>query len=454
MILKKILYFLFIAFFIVVNASTDEREYMDILTKTFQACEQEGEKIWPGFQLNDQPMIFFFNNGNQYAFGCTPSDPSKLPPFHPNFQVNGKEAFVINLDYGNDTRFLPLFTFVHERFHLHQFAHFYIGNVLEGNIEDYQNIDQLAWIAIEDRLLYLYLKTKNKDLLKDFIALNKTRRGLLHSSSIGWEDHQQKMEGLADYVSIRTFQIANTMPQCDSVEWILKMREKKSSQDTFRNAFKGRHYFVGATLAIALDDCKVNWKSRIEKEDISFADLLEELFPMNEKELKKRAYMIKNGLGWSGARSLIKQKLEEEEEKQKKILSQFEGQEGVEVYMGTPKGHMSSAGRHKLSCQISERKALIEDTSLASSQDQSWTLRFNAFPLLFEDSHGDRLFKLEINTSLEVNGQKTTLKNLLQGLEKEIFFSTLALKEPHCELTSTRPGMLSVDQGKIHFKFF
>ena len=457
-----------------------EKRYIETMALTFQAfTQEESQLIWPGFTLNDRPVVFHFQNGHLYAFGLRAHSPvwergviqnipvlfssrypHVLPPLHPAFPMEREKAFVISLDHGQETSFLPLLTFIHERFHLYQFRFFYKEKVVEAELANYQNADLLAWIEIENRLLTSFLQTEDEELkrecLKNYLAVSQIRRQLLHPTSIKWEDHQQKMEGLADYVSLKTFQTFPSIPDFKAEEFLLEMRQRKNSGIvTTQDALKGRHYFVGATLAWALDFCNViDWKWRVEKKNVSLHQMLEEALPMSDEEKEARSLHLQQAFDWGVIRQQIEEKLESDSQAKKEIVQAFAAQEGVIIRMGTPSGSMSAGGRHQKSYQVDRQKALIADTSVATSQDQTWTLRFHAIPLIFEEPNGDRLFKLSPDTVLQLNGEEISLHDILEKEQKEHPFLTLSLKHPHCELNSQRAGKLCVEEdGFLSLQF-
>lgn len=459
-----------------------EERYIETMVLTFQGFARQGsEPIWPNFHLTDQPAIFHFQNGHVYALGLNSSASlweklmiqqfpvlfcskyfGSLPPLQPAFPIERQRAFVISLDHGNDTGtpFLPLLTFIHERFHIYQFRTFYKEKVVEAEIADYQNADLLAFVELEHRILTSFLQVNEPEIklqyLKDYLAISHMRRQLIHPHSVKWEDHQQKMEGLADYVSVKAFQIFPYIPHFNAEEFLLKMRQKKNGGVvTPQDAMKGRHYFVGAVLGWALDFCEVkDWKWRIEKENISLQIMLENILAMNEEEMKKRCLILQETLDWIGIRKQIEQKLESERKEKEKIIQVFTAQEGVVIRMGTPSGHMSSGGTHERIYQVDRKKALVADTSIATSQDQAWTLRFHRIPLIFEEQNGDRMFKLHLHTPLQLNGKQMSLQEILEGYQRELDFISLSLKHEHCELESKRPGKICIEENYISFKFY
>lgn len=471
---------IFVYFSDVVSEQAEfEERYIKTLAQTLQCSMKEGsDQIWPGFHLANQPLVFHFQNGHVYAFGLktfspiwekrecgqfpflfSAKYPNDLPPLHPFFPFESKRVFVMNLDHGNETPYLPLLTSIHERFHLHQFRFFYKERVVEAKLADYQNGDLLTWMEMEHRLLTSFLLANDQSklhYLKDYLAISQLRRRSLHSDSIKWENHQQKMEGLADYVSVKTFQIFSTIPQFKAEEFLLEMRRRKNKDIVnAQDALKGRHYFVGAVLGWALDFCAVeHWKLKIEKEGISLQNMLENLFEMKEEEIITRCNRLRIDLDWNEIRQQIEQQMEKEKKEKEEVVQVFTELEGVVVKMGTPSGHMSAGGSHEKSYQVDRAKVLVADTSVATSQDQTWILRFHSIPLIFEEQNGDRLFKLHPQTLLYLNGNAISLQSLMEENQKELPFRSLAIHHEHCELSSQRPGKVCVEENKITFKFY
>lgn len=459
-----------------------EQRSIETLALTFQSFEEKGgDPIWPGFKPAGTPAVFHFNNGHVYAFGLKgplplwekrfmnhypfwycPSHPASLVPLDPTFRIENQQAFVFCLDHGQEVSDMPLLTFVHERFHLHQFQYFQKGSAGRPMPSDYQTVDQLAWMELENRLLSHYLKTDDRKVkmqcLKDFIAVNKTRRLTMHAASVRWEDHQQMMEGLADYVSVKAFQTFSLIPSFKAEETLLEMREKKTAGNPslLEDGIKGRHYFVGATLALALDDCGMkDWKKRMEAGSASLQQLLEISIGSDENGRRERAARVKQLFNWAAIRQNIALLLDQEQKEREQMASAFAKQEGVVINIGIPSGHMSAGGRHAKSCALGHgRKILVEDMSTASSEDQSWMLSFKKIPFVIEGQKGDRQFKMKPEAILQVDGNPMTLKTVLQkASEKELSFSCIAFQTPFCELSSTRPGKITGQGNSLSLVF-
>lgn len=465
--------------------TTEERD-IQTLALTIRAYAQgEGKEIWPGFQLGNQPTVFHYHNGHVYALGLQLDDskllngkplwerhffgedsilfcaryPQSLPPMHNHFFIENEFAFVFGLDHDRDSSHLPILTFIHERFHDFQFGAFEKEIKTGGVLSDYQREEILVGMEIEHRILTEFLLAdhlqEKMEHLKDYLAVSETRRHLLRNDSIKWEDHMQKMEGLADYVSVKTFQMLKIIPDFNPEQTLLLMREKKHHGIIFsvQDAMKGRHYFVGAVLGFALDFLeKANWKLEIARENKSLQELLLKAIPMDGDEIATRTNKIKRAMDWTGIQVVIRNKIEKAKQDFGQAFEAFSSQEGILVKIGKPSGRMASGGRHQRSYQIEQQKILVEDTSLAGSEDRTWSLRFTKIPYVLEERNGDRIFKMQPDTLVVLDDREMKAEEILES-RSLLQFSRIKFKTEHCELISERSGAVIVENGIILLKF-
>lgn len=481
------LFYLFVFFVCYLDASFScngedhlEKQEMETIALTFQGFAREGsEAIWPQFDLLDRPTLFHFSHGHVYAYGLkspshfwekkiiqqlpllfTSQFSGSLPLLHPAYLLENERAFLIGLDHGRDGSFIPLLTFIHERFHITQFECFDKERVVEADLSDYDNIEILALMEMEHILLTSFLQADDAKIkrnhLEDYVAMSHYRRQLLHSATLCWENHQQKMEGLADYVSVKTFEVFPFIPHFKAEDVLIEMRQKKHQGIvTTQDALKSRHYFVGAVLGRALDFCEVQkWKEWIQRRNISLQEILESVLKIDEQDLKERFFQLKESLGWKKIVLDIEENVYKEKKIHEEVMHSFIEREGVLIEMGTPSGPMSSGGSHQKKYQIDRQMVLMHDVSFATTQDQMWTLRFMAIPMIVEQLNGDRIFKLEGQTHLMLDGQIFSLEELVKNDQKEFKFHSLFLKHQYCELNSHRSGILSVKGTRVSFKFF
>lgn len=452
-----------------------EMKQIELLSSTVAFYEGlEAEKVWPGFRLDEKPAIVHLKSGNLYSFYLSPSPfwtklqnqrvalasgdhwgITKLM-MHPSYPVEGQKTFIFA--WGNEEENLPynlsLLTFVHERFHLYQFDHF---NRLEkgARYQDEWNEDNQILIGIENVLLEEFVKEKNfsvrEELLKDFIAIQAIRTRKIHSSSLLWEDLQQMMEGLADYVSVKTFDVCPILESFSVEKMVLHMRKKKQGQEfsVVNDALKGRHYFVGSVLGFALDLYGCDWKKYVEK-GIPLRVLLERELSLSESEIKERYTRIKNLPSYEEIAWKMRSHLTREKKHLKNLMLSYKNTKGLSVHIQRPLGPMSGGGKKEKSYYLENQSIFsMGETSFSSSHDQLWKLKFISMPFVIEDRKGGRTFKVETCT-IKLDGKQIVLEKLERG---EVSFKTLSLHNDHCEFSTGQPGTLYLNEEvlEVHF---
>lgn len=467
----RIIIKLMVCFSILVSSVyADEKEEMHLLARTMQAFQsRQSHEIWPHFNLQSLPTVVHYKNGHAYAF-LFPGSPKNWKrlfidqypvlfsenqtsllqvPLHPAYKVEGQKAFVFSMDQSPD---FSLLTFIHERFHLHQFRYFSQLHETRGEYLDHQNVTNLSMMELENKLLTRFLECREENqkriYLKSFLAVVAIRRPMLHAKSIEWEDHQQKMEGTADYVSLKTYQVFPFMMDFDAEKTLLKMRSKKISPSLYQDVVKGRNYFVGTVICLALDFCHVHgWKKQVANGTKSLHQLLAEALPLTVLEQEMLLSEMVKEFDYDLIEAQIRDKLNEEKRQLGILQDSFKQQAGIAIRVGLPKQHTTSGGRFENSFHFADTKISRKETSTAMSEDQRWTLNFDAIPMVFQDKQGVRLFKLE-DAVLEVDGVEIVLFEIQQKT-----FSTITLKSPHCNLKASIPGKIYFSAGTLHIEF-
>lgn len=459
----------------------EEQKHVINLVQTFEVFELEkANQIWPAFTLSDSPSIIHFSNGHIYSFYMASNQKWKSKTInqysvlfseqdhwgvtkimmHPNFSVDGKPTFVFRFDNGKkqEKDNLSLLTFVHERFHLHQFAHFVPQERRSAQYEDEWMEDNHILAELEHQLLKDFILSSNEsekmEYLKDFIAINKTRLSRLNPSSIDWEDNQQRMEGLADYVSLQTFEIFPELNPISIPDVLLEMRDKKTGvvYSLINDIIKSRHYFVGAILGFALDFCGVDWKKEVEK-GASLREILHREVNISSNEVEERFLKLSHSKDFESMKNRVSEKLKKEKDEKDEMLEGFYQSSGVPVYLGRPKQSISGGGNNRKNCNLGQGHLLAQyDTSFSSTKDQKWKLRFKQIPFIFEDPLGSRIFKIEKETVLKIDDNSISVQDL-QASDHSYHFKSIEWKSEHCEFEANYPGYLYSKEGKIYIKF-
>lgn len=459
-----------------------EQEQVAALAITLDAFKKPGaaNTVWPNFRLDDSPAIVHFKNDHLYGFYLPQSfhwadqmvgeKPVKFLDhdawgvskimMHPSFAIEGHKAFIFCLASNVDAQGLnlPLLTFVHERFHLHQFAHFNRAAEKYAKYSDEWNPENQELIAFEDWVLTQFLTEENasdeirKEWLKDFLAVNVHRNKLLSSQSLAWEDLQQRMEGLADYSAVKAFETFNMLDTYSFESALLEMKNRKNGPEAslVDEAVKSRHYFVGAVLGLALDVCQADWKMQAEK-GTPLRDLLAKALPLSEQALQQRFENISRTEEFKEISVAVRERLAKEKGQIDSHLQAYESAEGTAVHLGRPMQPISGGGRNLKTCHVHDLNLSLQDTSYSSSQDQQWRIRFNDVPFIFEDPQGGKTFKVTEETVMKIDDQEIAMNDLT---EQRIPFKTLSWKEQHSEFATELAGSVSkTREGKIEIQF-
>jgi hypothetical protein len=462
----------FSAIFSTEESLENEEHQVNILASLLHEFKTPSNEIWPGFDLHASPSIVHFKNGHLYAFGLPFTNQWQIKQInkhaihfseqdawgatqvmmHPAFVINGRTSFVFQLQHQD----LSLKTFVHERFHLHQFEHFTRYEEQFAHYSSQWDEENQILIGIENWLLTQFLSDSSQrrvEYLKDFVAINAERLRNLSDPCIAWEDLQQRMEGLADYVSAKTFFAFPLLKEFIVEKTLLDMRHYKinKSYSVINDAIRTRHYFVGATIGHALDilDDK-NWKVNIEK-GMPLIVALDNALSLSDEEIQERQDRLKQLPIYNQISQSMRAQLNQEKDAITKISQNFEACEGLVIHMMRPNKGISGGGKNQTSMQLGHGKSIsLIDSSFASSYDQKWQMRLKEIPFVMENGRGGQTFKLQRELVIEVDGVKIALQEL-QG--PELLFSSLAWASEHCDLKADMPGCLNVINDEIYIHF-
>lgn len=454
------------------NPTSDELSTINTVTQILNAKEP-----WPGYQISSTPTIITFKNGHVFAFGLNSQNPqwktiaqgiqfsdhdewgATSTPMQANFIIENKKSFVFQLDHSIDDAIeKPFMVLVHERFHQFQFGAFALlkGKSSSG-YRDHMNAENLVFMQMEEKLLLDYLNSGDKDKLRDFVAINQTRRNMIDMQSSKHEIEQQIMEGLADYVSIKIFDDTPIFAGFNGRQQLINTLQKYASHpDITQRAMKWRHYGVGAALGYALDDLNIpDWKEKVQRYSQSQEEQLEMALSMTEQEMAVRVEKVKAAYKYDDLKvsttaivTAYKRFLDD-------LMHDYSVQPGVEVSVGRIRyAGQSGGGFSKRLIYMADGTVLaLEDDSFASSSDQAWHLRLDKVPFALKGKGGEITFKVEEELSLNIDGQYFQAKQLAQlGTPRK--FNTISWKGQKttfgCEM---RPGKIWTDNGCIRIDF-
>lgn len=452
--------------------------------------EEQASQVWPGYDLTTSPLIITFDNGHLYAFNLkstshawqkltvekmnvlyTDKDQWDLSdvPMNPQFEIEGQTAFVFRLDVMQLDPYLPFLVLVHERFHQYQFTHFRDKHSDPDGYLDHLNPENLALMQIEELLLANFLKSYGNstedpqpkldklECLKNFVAVHTARGALMHSSSIQWEQNQQRMEGMADYVSMKTFDVFHLLPGFDSQTNLLTTIQGYADNDNVSDrVIKWRHYGVGAALGYALDFIHVNnWKEQVEVHGRPLDDLLSQSIVLSDEELAVRVKQVKKVYGYDRLLVSVQKHLTAYQNEIADHVKQFQLLEGVTVTLDSPLGvPLSGGGYDQHLYYMADGSMLsIENTSTNITRDNLWKICFEKTPFIFQGSAGEREFKVESGLQIIMDGQSYSMTDLVKTKNKKKFTS-ISWKGERSEFSCVQhKGVLESYQGKIFIRF-
>lgn len=456
-----------------------ELESMQIVVQMLDALTGDTENpVWPGYDLALQPLVLTFENGHIYGLNLrekgdnwqaikletkeifySPIDHWGVTQahMHPEFPIDDQKAYVFRMDLIKDDM-MPFLVLIHERFHHHQFEAFTPSTPSEGYL-DHLNVDNIALMQLEERLLIDFLlaeKDQKEEIIKDFFAVNKTRQQLLEPSSLNWERDQQRMEGLADYVSVKLFDEKPILPGFNGELYLFSLlKSYVNDENVAERAMKWRHYGVGATMGYALDFLKADdWKQKIATQGIGQFEIMEKTLQLSPEEIQKRVKKAKQAYQFNNLKQIAATSLSKYQKEIASAYRQYEEIEGVPVILSQPTGQSISGGGSSIATyQLADGSMLsIDDVSSASSRDHMWQLEFNRLPILFQKKGGLREFKVEEDLEVTIDQDKCSLQDLLKS-ESELSFHTIQWEGKEGRFMCEHPGKLVAKEGKVSIIF-
>lgn len=457
---------LFFIFALALSSAEPEEQVSKVISLT----QQKHSDAWPSLDLNDSPIVLTFSN--QDIYGVNLQKPKEIwdkislgngaahkakddlwrirqLKLHPSYDIDGENVFVFQM--GDDEESLRILA--HERFHRYQLLHFAPETQKISEYTDHFNPENLALMKIEDILLKEFLeapKEKRIELLKDYVAVNAERKKIMSESSLSWEDHQQKMEGLADYVSAKMFdgeqQILGNMGQLDD-----------EVEDFADYAIKWRHYSAGAALAFALDFLQAkDWKTKIEKGGY-LSQILENELQDTPENIKKRFNKVQRKYRFKALKKKLANKVRAFQEQLDSLFHKYQEISGPIVRLGHPHGiGISGGGSTERLISLADGTTLsILDASFSSTTDSSWKFSTSEIPFLIQNRAGFREFKIGNQCCLKLNDETISLEALMKGPPGEYPFETLVFEGEKFNFSSEKhAGVLICEGDHIAIKYF
>lgn len=441
---------------------------VDILTQWRQT-----QSVWPQFDLNAMPTVFVFPSGNIYAllFQSAKSEWQhkkigkqdvlfthqdvwglRESPLNPHFMLEGNKVFVFPFMEPLSSEEQALRVWIHERFHLHQDHYFTQEGQFQPDYSDYLNPLNLTLLESENRALIAFAKEPSRERLKDYLALNKIRRSELSPTSFSWELNQQRIEGLADYVSYQAWTEIFHTPQTAALIASLEIPRQEVLTDW---AIKWRHYGVGAALAQGLDFLQVEgWKEQVTHGK-DLLSLLELSLPLSQEEALQRVAEFKKRDPYESRYKENKEHALLKEKELNSLLKSYERLQGVILHVALPSAMgCTGSGIAQKNVQLPNGSILsLNDSSVIVTTDSFWKMQFSSIPFVMLLEEGQKEFKEDDTLLLIVDGQSYLLKDIFEH-NIHLNFTTISWKGKYSEFSCLKhQGQVFIKDQKVCIAF-
>lgn len=442
---------------------------------------KKGQDVWPGYDLLTTPVIIWFNNGHIYAFNLKSTNPAwkertilqtrvkfsekdlwgiKDVEMHPAFSVENQPSYVFHMDMMQGNPYIPFLVFIHERFHSYQFEHFANPDSIGSGYQYHTDIDNLALVKLEENALLNFINANNSEKLnhlKDFAAVHQVRYKRMNADSIAWERNQQRMEGMADYASLKALETPNILPRFSSQRHLhFSLYTYLNDESISDTTIKRRHYGVGATLGYALDYLSIqDWKKKVQDHARSLDELVLQALSLSDEEAAQRCSQVKEKYRFNDIRQYIANNVKEYKKEIDGLIQSYQTQKGVDVYLNKPPGQsVSGGGEDRGMYYLHDGSTIsVKNSSTSMTDDKNWNMSLDKIPYLIQEKSGERHFKVENDLTITLDGKRYTIDDLMQDSQVKAF-KTISWKGSQSEFKCEQhPGYIKVDNKKLIIDF-
>jgi hypothetical protein len=419
------------------------------------------DKIWKGYTFAQQPTVLVLPEGTLIAIHLdsanslwkstedhiqiSSEDHWNVSKIHmqADFPIDGKNAFLFRLSSSELEKGLRIL--VHEKFHVYQRNQFKNLKTVTPYLKDYDNIENLSLAFLENLMLMDYLKSNrtSMDSLKNFLAVYTARQKLLSTKSIEWENEQQKIEGLAEYVSYRALELYKGLPKQEILISLLQDPKHPLNKDY---TVHRRHYGVGAVMAMALDHLQVKeWKQKIENDESTLISLLQSSIPVEDAD--ERLKVIKLRYQYDSLYETLQEVSTQFKNYIDSLLHEYNNAKGIVVIIHPPTNKCMGGGTNMGMLLVKDNTRLIlNDTSTTTTNDNDWSLSLKQMPFHFQHHDGAHEIKESHDLEITIDGQNV----LLGSVKDKTPFQALQWSSDKSTFSSRQySGVISVQDGNI-----
>lgn len=427
----------------------EAKQIKPIMQTIKQLCDDAKNQIWPGYCPADQAIYLnfpsqhrlfalYFQPKSSYwqqitvagkPIFYTEQDPWNIGHLRmtPNVVIDEQRGFLMQMKH--DAFDKDGLLLLHEMFHFYQLQHF--KKQWRRYQADLFSETNLFYSAIEYALTQSYLATSDIELIKDLLALRHLRRQSVSRDTLAWENLQQSLEGLADYVSYSAVYQHNR----NKIHALLL---KKNQHAMVPHMLKWRHYRVGFVLADALDQLAVEqWRQKVMAGQ-TLISLLEKQLHLSTAEKRRRADALVEQ--YQPLKRQSQQALDDYKQELEQVDQAFQKHPGTALYLRYPKANLVGGEKAKKSYHLLNGGVIkVDVTGEMHSVDLRWQVNFTHLPYLI--NRGGALMKIAANPTVNIDGQPRQLRQLKE--DEAWHFKTLTLADKTLSLQIKQPGMIA-----------
>lgn len=399
-----------------------------VAAKIIHFFDEKPDIIWPNFNLHNTPIIVHEETPLLLGFNLFPNDQSWIstPDFgnawintqdfqnlhriniHPAYPIENKFAYIFSLaPKGNISRRYQ--AFVHEKFHFFQYENFVLDD--PGLFRDHLNLDIQWLIFLENAALMSLLDDiTSEEKMKDVVAIFEKRRRLMHQDSVNWDRYQNRMEGIAEYVDVKTF-IELPILEIPSLSILRDYSKKNFSDDISEiidSSIKWRYYSVGAISGLALDVLELpNWKAQVTN-NASPLEILSMHFNLSDAEIHDRVQKLESQFDVNVQKEKIIASIKSYQFDIDSIEKQYNEMPGFDfqwnVHLSCPSGAYSEKGYYLAD---GNRISLSTTSSeLCKKENETYSADLLKHPIMYSYRYDGYRLKIDPAATIELNGKK------------------------------------------------
>jgi len=324
------------------------------------------DPVWPGYAVLAQPVLLHDPHAGRSWLVAHPAPPPDFalvqagPPsvfmkdgaipelqseYYTDVPIGGRPVFALVEASGADP-IRAIGVLVHERFHVHQKAHF----ARERYDERYpvRDAENLALATLEQRALAEALRPTagvgTPRAAAMFVAIRTLRNRRLGDGLRHVEDGLERIEGTADYVEQRTLARLTSAEPAGSTWGEEDVRHRLDLPLDQDRLTRSRYYETGSAQAFLLDRAgPSDWKQRLES-GTSLRELTAGAFPIPPGEVEALVEAAKSALlGYGRLVAECRDQLRRAAAEQDAAIHAFASTPGYEVRISQPPADTYSA---------------------------------------------------------------------------------------------------------------